>query len=155
MIPEIGERGQERLKQARVFIAGAGGLGSPIAIYLAAAGVGTIRLVDRDTVDVTNLNRQILHWDKDTGRRKVESAGEKLAGLNPHVTVETLMQTIYARHGYLPSDLRYGTRFADVIGPRGSDGRMVLDYRKFDDVIPSPLTRQRMGLTPVGNVVPG
>jgi adenylyltransferase/sulfurtransferase len=94
MIPEVGEAGQERLKQAKVFIAGAGGLGSPIAIYLAAAGVGRIRLVDRDTVDVTNLNRQILHWDKDTGRRKVESAGEKLAGLNPHVAVEALMATI-------------------------------------------------------------
>lgn len=59
---------------------------------------------------------------------------------------ETLMQTIYARHGYLPADLRFGTRFVDVIGPRGSDGRVVLDYRKFDDVAPSPLNRERLGL---------
>jgi molybdopterin/thiamine biosynthesis adenylyltransferase len=94
MIPEIGEEGQERLKKARVFIAGAGGLGSPIAIYLAAAGVGRIRLVDRDTVDVSNLNRQVLHWEKDTGRRKVESAREKLTGLNPHVTLEALVESI-------------------------------------------------------------
>ncbi len=94
MIPEIGEKGQERLKRAKVFIAGAGGLGSPISIYLAAAGVGTIRLVDLDTVDRTNLNRQVLHWEKDIARRKVDSALEKLKGLNPYVSVEGVCETI-------------------------------------------------------------
>jgi len=94
MIPQMGEEGQEKLKRARVFIAGAGGLGSPVSIYLAAAGVGHLRLVDQDTVDLTNLNRQVVHWTADVGRRKVESAQEKLSRLNPHVTIETWSVTI-------------------------------------------------------------
>ena len=94
MIQGIREEGQNRLKSARVFIAGAGGLGSPVSIYLTAAGVGTIRIVDHDRVDLSNLNRQILHWDKDIGRKKVESAVEKLRGLNPNVNIETLSETI-------------------------------------------------------------
>jgi len=94
MIPEIGEAGQERLKSAKVFIAGAGGLGSPISIYLAAAGIGRIRLVDCDVVDASNLNRQVLHWEKDVGRRKVDSAIEKLSSLNPYVAPEILCERI-------------------------------------------------------------
>ncbi len=94
MIPEIGEEGQERLKHAKILIAGAGGLGSPIAVYLAAAGVGMIRVVDHDVVDVSNLNRQILHWDGDVGRGKVDSASDKLSGLNPGVRVEAVRETI-------------------------------------------------------------
>ena len=94
MIPEIGEEGQERLKHAKVLIAGAGGLGSPIAVYLAAAGVGMIRVVDHDVVDISNLNRQILHWDGDVGRGKVDSAFDKLSGLNPGVRVEAVRETI-------------------------------------------------------------
>ncbi len=94
MIPEVGEKGQEKLKKAKVFIAGAGGLGSPVSIYLTAAGVGHIRLVDHDKVDLTNLNRQVAHWTADVGRKKVESAQEKLNKLNPNVTVETLSVTI-------------------------------------------------------------
>ena len=78
MIPQIGEKGQEKLKKAKVFIAGAGGLGSPVSIYLTAAGVGHLRIVDHDKVDLTNLNRQVAHWTADVGRRKVESAQEKL-----------------------------------------------------------------------------
>jgi molybdopterin/thiamine biosynthesis adenylyltransferase len=94
MIPQIGERGQEKLKRARVFIAGAGGLGCPVSIYLAAAGVGHLRIVDHDKVDLTNLNRQVAHWTADVGRRKVDSAQEKLNKLNPNVTVENLSVTI-------------------------------------------------------------
>jgi len=94
MIKEIGEQGQERLKQARVLVAGAGGLGSPICTYLAAAGVGVIRVVDHDHVDLSNLNRQVLHWSGDVGRSKVDSAGEKLGLLNPDVTLEALAETI-------------------------------------------------------------
>lgn len=86
----FGEKGQERLKKAHIFIAGAGGLGSPIAIYLAVAGVGTITIVDMDTVDQTNLNRQILHYDRDVGRKKVESAQEKLSLLNPDITIHAI-----------------------------------------------------------------
>jgi molybdopterin/thiamine biosynthesis adenylyltransferase len=74
MIPQIGEEGQERLKKAKVFVAGAGGLGSPVSIYLTAAGIGHLRLVDHDTVDITNLNRQVAHWTADVGRKKVDSA---------------------------------------------------------------------------------
>ena len=94
MIKGIGEEGQEKLKRAKVFIAGSGGLGSPVAIYLAAAGVGRMRLVDHDRVELSNLNRQVLHGDADIGRRKVDSAKEKLKGLNQSVEIEALAETI-------------------------------------------------------------
>jgi len=94
MIEDIGMHGQEKLKKARVFIAGAGGLGSPISLYLAAAGVGTIRIVDRDRVDLNNLNRQVLHRDDDIGEKKVDSALTKLAGLNPSIHIETAWEII-------------------------------------------------------------
>jgi adenylyltransferase/sulfurtransferase len=90
----FGDEGQERLKQARVFIAGAGGLGSPVATYLAVAGVGTITLVDHDTVELSNLNRQILHWDSDVGRAKTESAAEKLRAINPDIAIRAFDGTI-------------------------------------------------------------
>lgn len=94
MMKEVGEDGQEKLKRSKVFIAGSGGLGSPIAIYLAVAGVGTIRIVDHDRVDVTNLNRQVLHWDRDIDRKKVDSAMEKLRDLNSALSIEALGTTI-------------------------------------------------------------
>jgi len=94
MMKDIGEKGQEKLKNAHVFIAGAGGLGSPIAIYLSAAGVGHIRIVDHDTVELSNLNRQILHWDENIDRNKVDSAREKLSELNPSIRVEGICETI-------------------------------------------------------------
>ncbi|MFZ7113306.1 MAG: HesA/MoeB/ThiF family protein [Desulfatiglandales bacterium] len=94
MIPEFGEEGQEKLKRARIVIAGVGGLGSPIAVYLAAAGVGTIRIIDEDTVDISNLNRQILHWDRDIGRGKVDSAFEKLSEMNHEIKIEAVRATI-------------------------------------------------------------
>jgi adenylyltransferase/sulfurtransferase len=94
MIPGFGEAGQEKLKQAKVVIAGSGGLGSPAAIYLAAAGVGTLRIIDHDKVELSNLNRQILHWDKDIGRSKVKSAWEKLSQLNGGIHIETIAVTI-------------------------------------------------------------
>jgi adenylyltransferase/sulfurtransferase len=86
----FGEEGQERLKKAHIFIAGAGGLGSPVSIYLAVAGVGTITIVDMDEVDQTNLNRQILHFDRDIGKKKGVSAEEKLQALNPDITVNAI-----------------------------------------------------------------
>jgi len=94
MIRGFGEDGQEKLKQAKVIIAGSGGLGSPAAIYLVAAGVGTIRLIDHDTVELSNLNRQVLHGDNDIGRNKVDSAVEKLGKLNKYVTIEPIAETI-------------------------------------------------------------
>ena len=94
MMDGFGEVGQEKLKQAKVFIAGAGGLGSPVAIYLAVAGVGQIRIVDRDVVELSNLNRQILHGDKDVDRGKAESAGEKLRQMNSDIKIETIAENI-------------------------------------------------------------
>ena len=88
-LPEIGKEGQLRLKASRVVVVGAGGLGSPLALYLAAAGIGTLGLVDFDEVDATNLQRQILHGTRDVGRQKLDSARERLADVNPNVSVVT------------------------------------------------------------------
>lgn len=83
VLPGVGVGGQERLKRARVLLVGAGGLGSPVALYLAAAGVGTLGIIDGDVVDITNLQRQVLHRTADAGRAKVDSAADTLAALNP------------------------------------------------------------------------
>lgn len=88
-LPQVGVDGQRRLKAARVLIVGAGGLGSPVALYLAGAGIGTIGLVDFDVVDVTNLHRQIMHGTASVGRPKLASARDRLHDLNPHVQLET------------------------------------------------------------------
>ncbi len=90
----FGEEAQERLASARVVIVGAGGLGCPAALYLAAAGIGEVRLVDGDVVDRTNLNRQVLHGDRDVGRAKVESAAEKLRAQNLEITVVATYATV-------------------------------------------------------------
>src|SRR5215467_13572311 len=87
MLKEIGGPGQQRLKAASVLIVGAGGLGAPAALYLAAAGVGTILLADPDEVDRSNLQRQVIYEDEDIGRPKVEAAADRLHALNPHVFV--------------------------------------------------------------------
>jgi molybdopterin/thiamine biosynthesis adenylyltransferase len=89
LLPDVGGRGQERLLAARVLIAGAGGLGSPAALYLAAAGVGTIGIVDSDAVELSNLQRQILHGSADVGRPKTESAARRIAEVNPDVRIIT------------------------------------------------------------------
>jgi len=94
MIANIGKEGQEKLKRTRVFIAGAGGLGSSAAIYLTVAGVGMIRVVDHDRVELSNLNRQILHWDEDVGKKKAASATEKLKKINHEVKIEAIEETI-------------------------------------------------------------
>jgi molybdopterin/thiamine biosynthesis adenylyltransferase/rhodanese-related sulfurtransferase len=86
-LPEVGIAGQRRLKAAKVLCVGAGGLGSPVALYLAAAGVGTLGLVDFDVVDASNLQRQILHGTRDVGRPKLDSATDRIADVNPHVRV--------------------------------------------------------------------
>lgn len=87
LIAELGEEGQQRLLDGKVLVIGTGGLGSPACLYMAAAGVGTIGIVDGDVVDESNLNRQLLHSTRDLGRRKVESASETITALNPDVTV--------------------------------------------------------------------
>jgi molybdopterin/thiamine biosynthesis adenylyltransferase len=90
----IGEEGQEKLTAARILVAGAGGLGTVISLYLAAAGVGHLRIIDCDVVEESNLNRQILHWSKDLGRPKTDSAGEKLSALNPLIVLERISDRI-------------------------------------------------------------
>ncbi len=88
IIPDVALEGQRRLKGARVLLVGAGGLGSPLGLYLAAAGVGTLGLVDFDVVDYTNLQRQIIHGTSDVGRSKLDSAADRIADINPHVHLE-------------------------------------------------------------------
>jgi molybdopterin/thiamine biosynthesis adenylyltransferase len=89
VLPEIGGAGQQRLKRARVLIIGAGGLGAPMLQYLAAAGVGTLGIVDDDTVSLSNLQRQLIHETEAVGLQKTESAANSIARINPHVTVES------------------------------------------------------------------
>ena len=89
IMPEVGMEGQQKLKAARVLCIGTGGLGSPLALYLAAAGIGTLGLVDFDVVDFTNLQRQVIHFTGDVGRPKLESAKEKIAAINPFVNLKT------------------------------------------------------------------
>lgn len=96
VLKEVGGAGQQRLKAARVLVVGAGGLGSPILMYLAAAGVGTIGIIDDDTVSLSNLQRQIVHDTASIGALKVESARATLARINPHVTVEVIAARLTA-----------------------------------------------------------
>src|SRR5438046_4021315 len=88
LLPQLGAEGQRALKKSRVLLVGAGGLGSPVALYLAAAGVGTIGLVDFDAVDLSNLQRQILHGSAGIGSSKIDSARDRLRDINPNVRVE-------------------------------------------------------------------
>ena len=99
ILPEVGMEGQQRLKAAKVLCVGTGGLGSPLAFYLAAVGIGTLGLVDFDVVDASNLQRQIIHSTRDIGRKKLDSAAEKLTALNPVLTVvkhETMLTSANA-----------------------------------------------------------
>lgn len=98
LLPEVGGKGQKKLSQAKVFIVGAGGLGCPVAYYLAAAGIGTIGIIDSDVVDLSNLQRQILHHTTDVGHSKVLSAKEKIASLNPDVRVQTYEERFTSRN---------------------------------------------------------
>jgi sulfur-carrier protein adenylyltransferase/sulfurtransferase len=108
IMPEVGMDGQQKLKAARVLLIGAGGLGSPLALYLAAAGVGTLGIVDFDVVDYTNLQRQILHSTADVGRKKLDSAADRLKEINPFVQVRRF-ETKLASHNALElfQDRRY------------------------------------------------
>ena len=98
ILREVGGKGQEKLLNSKVLIIGAGGLGSPAALYLAAAGVGTLGIVDNDVVDLTNLQRQVLHFTSDLGKPKVQSAREKIAAMNPDVKVMTYQERVSAHN---------------------------------------------------------
>lgn len=96
LLADVGVEGQERIREGKVLIVGAGGLGAPIGLYLAAAGVGTIGVIDGDVVDVSNLQRQVIHFTSDIGRPKVESAKEKMLAINPHVRVNAYQDLLMA-----------------------------------------------------------
>lgn len=98
VLSEVGGPGQQALKRARVLIVGAGGVGAPAALYLAAAGVGTLGLIDHDAVALSNLQRQILFDTDDVGRPKVEAAATRLEGINPHVAVQTFAERLTAEN---------------------------------------------------------
>src|SRR5215813_3309934 len=87
IIPEVGIEGQKKLKAAKVLLVGAGGLGAPLGLYLTAAGIGRIGMVDFDVVDFTNLQRQVIHSTEDVGRKKLDSAAAKMQAINPHVKI--------------------------------------------------------------------
>src|SRR5690349_7463460 len=99
IMPEVGMEGQLKLKAAKVLLIGAGGLGSPLALYLGAAGVGTIGIVDFDVVDYTNLQRQIIHGTEDVGRPKLQSAIDTLKSINPFVNVRGYETMITSENG--------------------------------------------------------
>jgi molybdopterin/thiamine biosynthesis adenylyltransferase len=96
LLQDVGVEGQEKIRNGRVLIIGAGGLGSPVALYLAAAGVGTIGIVDGDVVDLSNLQRQVIHHTADVGQPKVESARAKMLAINPNIHVETYKEFLTA-----------------------------------------------------------
>ncbi len=98
ILPQVGGAGQKKISRARVLCIGAGGLGSPVALYLAAAGVGTLGIVDSDVVDLSNLQRQILHGTESVGVSKVESAKKRINGLNPNVSVEVFEERFCAEN---------------------------------------------------------
>ena len=98
ILEQLGGIGQEKLLSSKVLIVGAGGLGAPAALYLAAAGVGKLGIIDFDKVDITNLQRQVIHSTADVGRKKVESAAEKIQAINPDVTVQTYQERATAEN---------------------------------------------------------
>lgn len=121
LLPQIGIEGQQRLLDARVLVIGLGGLGSPVAMYLAASGVGTLVLVDHDRVELTNLQRQIVHTTESLGMPKVESARKTLAALNPEIRIETidhkldeieLARAVTAADAVVDASDNFATRFA-------------------------------------------
>ena len=94
LMPQIDIAGQDKIRQSHVLIVGVGGLGSPVAMYLAASGVGTLTLVDNDVVELSNLQRQILHAESDVGRQKVDSAQEALQALNSDINIQTVARRL-------------------------------------------------------------
>jgi molybdopterin-synthase adenylyltransferase len=128
----IGDTGQDKLKQAKVVIAGAGGLGIPAALYLTGAGVGTIRIIDSEAVDISCLNRQVLHWTKDVGRPKLDSLCEKLRDLNDQVEIEAISEILSA------SNVARLTAGFDVIldGTDDFETRFLLNMAALENRIP-------------------
>jgi molybdopterin-synthase adenylyltransferase len=131
LLPEIGIDGQQRLLEAHVLVIGAGGLGSPVSLYLAASGIGRITLCDNDKVDLTNLQRQIVHTTDSIGKAKVSSARETLARINPEVAVEALPERVEgARLEELVSSADIVVDATDNFATRHAINRACVKYRK-------------------------
>src|SRR4051812_50117717 len=113
ILPDVGIDGQRKLKAGRILLIGAGGLGSPLALYLAAAGVGTLGLVDFDVVDVSNLQRQIIHGTADVGRSKCQSAAARLRDVNPEVKLD-----LWEERSALPTGRVSPPGSCRAVGPR-------------------------------------
>ena len=178
LLPEIGLEGQQLLRRARVLLVGVGGLGSPIALYLTGAGVGTLGLVDDDVVSLTNLHRQVLYGDDQVGQSKALCAARRLSALNPHVTVEPHAlrltpenaEVIISRYDIVVDGCdNYATRYLidDVCGRLGRPyvygavsgfegqvsvfhaGPQPRAYRDlYPDMPPAPASRAIVGMTP-------
>ena len=130
-LPEIGIYGQEKVRGAHALIMGAGGLGSPVALYLASAGVGTLTICDGDTVDLTNLQRQIVHCNDAIGTPKAESAQRTLAGINPEISVRTINERIDgSRFGELVRDADVVLDCSDNFATRHALNRACVAHRK-------------------------
>jgi molybdopterin-synthase adenylyltransferase len=131
LLPEIGIEGQEKLLAARALVIGAGGLGSPVALYLASAGVGRLILCDDEAVDLTNLQRQIVHRTASIGRRKVESARDTVGAINPQVSVETVAERVdEKRLETLAADADVVVDGSDNFATRHAANRVCVRLRK-------------------------
>lgn len=131
LLPQVGYDGQQKLLESHVLLIGAGGLGSPVAMYLAAAGVGQLTIVDDDKVDLSNLQRQILHSQRDLGRAKVESARDSIAGLNPDVRVTPLQARIDGEQlGALVQQVDLVVDASDNFATRFAINQACVDARK-------------------------
>lgn len=131
LLPELGIEGQQRIRQSRVLVIGAGGLGAPVTIYLAAAGVGTITLCDADCVDLTNLQRQVIFRSSDIGRAKVAAAADAIAALNPEVRVTPVSERVGAdRLGQLAVDADVVVDCSDNFPTRHAINRVCVERRR-------------------------
>lgn len=126
LLQDVGLEGQEKLLNAKVLIIGAGGLGSPVSLYLAAAGVGHIGIVDADVVDLSNLQRQVIHQTKDLGRPKVESAKEKMIAINPDVEVTTYHISLIPTMQRKSSSLGISSLMEQTISQQNSSSMMLV-----------------------------
>ncbi len=127
---EVGGPGQAKLKAARVLVVGAGGLGAPALMYLAAAGVGTIGVVDDDTVSLSNLQRQVIHATADVGRAKTDSARARIAEINPHVEVHAHNERLSARNALACSPITTSLPTAPIISRRAISSRTPVIWRR-------------------------
>lgn len=178
VLREIGGPGQQKLKAARALVIGAGGLGSPILLYLAAAGIGTLGVIDNDTVSLSNLQRQILHGTADIGRSKVESAADAVRSINPHVAVEMHDMRLTAENAeelianydivldgsdnfstrYLVSDAAFRARRPLVMGWLGTMDGAITTLRPYEDsrdkAAPNPTYRCLFPEPPPDGTIP-